>query len=90
MKQAVQLRAQARLDEADANLKLLQAGSWQPEITIAEAEVAQADINSKVRAVDDVMDLANAQFDLGCAYDFERPKRRDNVSPSDPRQSRSQ
>ena len=34
--------AQARLEEADANLKLLQAGSWKPEITIAEAEVSQA------------------------------------------------
>lgn len=34
--------AQARLDQADAELKLLQAGSWAPEIKIAEAEVAQA------------------------------------------------
>ena len=34
--------AQARLDEAEADLKLLQAGSWQPDIKIAEAEVAQA------------------------------------------------
>jgi multidrug resistance efflux pump len=34
--------AQARLDQAEAELKLLQAGSWAPEIKIAEAEVAQA------------------------------------------------
>ena len=34
--------AQARLDEAEADLKLLQAGSWAPDIKIAEAEVAQA------------------------------------------------
>jgi multidrug resistance efflux pump len=34
--------AQARLEEAQANLKLLQAGSWAPDIKIAEAEVAQA------------------------------------------------
>jgi multidrug resistance efflux pump len=34
--------AQARLDEADANLKLLQAGSWDSDIKIAQAEVAQA------------------------------------------------
>ena len=34
--------AQARLDEAEADLKLLQAGSWEPDIKIAEAEVEQA------------------------------------------------
>src|ERR1043166_1504041 len=34
--------AQARLEEAEADLKLLQAGSWAPDIKIAEAEVAQA------------------------------------------------
>jgi len=34
--------AQARVDQADAELKLLKAGSWAPEIKIAEAEVAQA------------------------------------------------
>jgi multidrug efflux pump subunit AcrA (membrane-fusion protein) len=34
--------AQARLDQSEAELKLLQAGSWAPEIKIAEAEVAQA------------------------------------------------
>ena len=34
--------AQARLDEAESNLKLLRAGTWEPDIKIAEAEVAQA------------------------------------------------
>jgi multidrug resistance efflux pump len=34
--------AQARVDQAEAELKLLKAGSWAPEIRIAEAEVAQA------------------------------------------------
>jgi multidrug resistance efflux pump len=35
--------ARARLDEAEADLKLLQAGSWEPDIRIAEAELAQAE-----------------------------------------------
>jgi multidrug resistance efflux pump len=34
--------AEARLAEADANLALLQAGTWEPDIRVAEAEVAQA------------------------------------------------
>jgi multidrug resistance efflux pump len=34
--------AQARLDEAEADLKLLNAGTWAPDIKIAEAEVVQA------------------------------------------------
>jgi multidrug resistance efflux pump len=34
--------AQARLEQADAELKLLKAGSWAPDIKIAEADVAQA------------------------------------------------
>ena len=34
--------AQARLEQAEADLKLLQAGSWGPDIKIAEAEVEQA------------------------------------------------
>jgi multidrug resistance efflux pump len=34
--------AQARLDETEADLKLLKAGSWDFDIKIAEAEVAQA------------------------------------------------
>lgn len=36
---AVQV-AQARLDEAKANLTLLKAGSWKPDILIAQAQVA--------------------------------------------------
>src|SRR5215471_13398663 len=34
--------AQARLEQSEAELTLLKAGSWAPEIKIAEAEVAQA------------------------------------------------
>jgi multidrug resistance efflux pump len=34
--------AQARVEQAEAELTLLKAGSWAPEIKIAEAEVAQA------------------------------------------------
>jgi multidrug resistance efflux pump len=34
--------AQARLDEAEADLKLLKAGAWEQDIRIADAEVAQA------------------------------------------------
>jgi len=34
--------AHARLDEAEADLKLLKAGAWEQDIRIAEAEVAQA------------------------------------------------
>lgn len=34
---------QARLEEARANLKLLQAGTWAPDLKVAEAELAQAE-----------------------------------------------
>ncbi len=34
---------QARLEEARANLKLLKAGTWAPDLRVAEAELAQAE-----------------------------------------------
>lgn len=34
--------SQARLEEAQANLRLLRAGTWAPDIKVAEAELAQA------------------------------------------------
>src|SRR5215472_5196704 len=40
--------AQARLAEVEAQLKLLKAGAWAPDIAVAKSEVAQADAQLKM------------------------------------------
>ncbi len=51
------LEAEARLDQARANLRLLEAGTWQPVIQLAKAEVAKAE--AEVQAAKVELDLLN-------------------------------
>ncbi len=55
--------AAARLDEAKADLALLKAGAWQPDVEIARAEVAEA--RSRIERVETDIDRTTVTAPIG-------------------------